>query len=643
MTGDGDSQDPPEEESFSILIATDNHLGYKEKDAIRGDDSFIAFEEILQHAVKQKVDMILLGGDLFHDNKPSRTTVHKATTLLRQYCFGDRPIQIEFLSDQKANFHTSQFPRVNYEDPNLNVGIPVFSIHGNHDDPAGPQGLCALDLLSASGVINYFGKASSVDDIVINPLLMKKGPTKLAIYGLGSVRDERLHRMFLHNKVRVTRPEQDQEDWFNIFVIHQNHVKRGTSATSYIPEDFLPYFMDLIIWGHEHDCKPELEHNEIINAYVLQPGSSVATSLSEGETLPKHCFKLKVWKKNFCLNKIPLTTVRPFIFKDVSLVDNDIVGENEVHSFLQYHVDDMIERANEQRDNNVNAPELPLIRLRYEFNSLTIPINSAKFGLEYLNRVANPTDILLAVKKKDYSSGDNKSTARSGTINDEDEESEKKSNTSRGALALEIMKGDNKEMKILFERSLCIASDDYVEKMENESVTEYVDFAMEQCEEYLRQKSKFGDDLVEKVRVRKAVMSKDDVPGDVEEARKRWEKRRQEKQARGEDDDKDSDLETLDLGDEDQPARGRGRGRGRGSRARGARGTRGTRGTRGGRGSRGGKTAVKSTKGTLDSMFSRSVNNSSSSSPARVSQRSTKNTENTAQYLDITDDSSDDN
>ena len=51
---------------------------------------------------------------------------------------------------------------------------------------------------------------------------------------------------------------------------------------------------------------------------------------------------------------------------------------------------------------------------------------------------------------------------------------------------------DNKEMKILFEKSLCIASDDFVEKMENESVTEYIDFAMEQCEEYLRKKSKFG-------------------------------------------------------------------------------------------------------------------------------------------------------
>ncbi|KAG8215990.1 hypothetical protein J3R82DRAFT_7977 [Butyriboletus roseoflavus] len=47
------------------------------------------------------------------------------------------------------------FPAINYEDPNLNVGIPVFSIHGNHDDPqgAGPEGaLCALEIRSVSGL-----------------------------------------------------------------------------------------------------------------------------------------------------------------------------------------------------------------------------------------------------------------------------------------------------------------------------------------------------------------------------------------------------------------------------------------------------------------------------------------------------------
>lgn len=36
-----------------------------------------------------------------------------------------------------ADADLSSFPAVNYEDPNLNIAIPVFSIHGNHDDPQG--------------------------------------------------------------------------------------------------------------------------------------------------------------------------------------------------------------------------------------------------------------------------------------------------------------------------------------------------------------------------------------------------------------------------------------------------------------------------------------------------------------------------
>ena len=29
---------------------------------------------------------------------------------------------------------------MNYKDPNYNVSIPVFTIRGNHDDPAGVSG-----------------------------------------------------------------------------------------------------------------------------------------------------------------------------------------------------------------------------------------------------------------------------------------------------------------------------------------------------------------------------------------------------------------------------------------------------------------------------------------------------------------------
>ncbi len=34
-------------------------------------------------------------------------------------------------------FLSNRFPVVNYEDPNYNVSMPVFIIHGNHDDPTG--------------------------------------------------------------------------------------------------------------------------------------------------------------------------------------------------------------------------------------------------------------------------------------------------------------------------------------------------------------------------------------------------------------------------------------------------------------------------------------------------------------------------
>lgn len=44
-----------EEDTLTIMVATDNHLGYIEKDPVRGDDSFAAFEEILSLAAESEV------------------------------------------------------------------------------------------------------------------------------------------------------------------------------------------------------------------------------------------------------------------------------------------------------------------------------------------------------------------------------------------------------------------------------------------------------------------------------------------------------------------------------------------------------------------------------------------------------------
>ena len=97
--------------------------------------SFIAFEEVLQHAIENDMDAIILGGNLFHVANPSTTTLNRCIRILKTYTLGDKLIELEFLSDENESFLESLNRTVNYEDPNKNITIPVLSIHGYYDDP----------------------------------------------------------------------------------------------------------------------------------------------------------------------------------------------------------------------------------------------------------------------------------------------------------------------------------------------------------------------------------------------------------------------------------------------------------------------------------------------------------------------------
>ena len=72
--------------TLKVLLSTDNHLGYLERDPIRGRDSFAAFEEVLSLARRHEVDMVLLSGDLFHENKPSRKKMHTVSESSVLFC-----------------------------------------------------------------------------------------------------------------------------------------------------------------------------------------------------------------------------------------------------------------------------------------------------------------------------------------------------------------------------------------------------------------------------------------------------------------------------------------------------------------------------------------------------------------------------
>ncbi|XP_020109480.1 double-strand break repair protein MRE11 isoform X1 [Ananas comosus] len=399
--------------TLRVLIATDCHLGYMEKDEIRRFDSFQAFEEICSIAEQKQVDLLLLGGDLFHENKPSRSTLVKAIEILRRYCLNDRPVQFQVVSDQTVNFQNI-FGHVNYEDPHFNIGLPVFTIHGNHDDPAGVDNLSAIDILSACNLVNYFGKmvlgGSGVGQITLCPILIKKGTTSVALYGLGNIRDERLNRMFqTPHAVQWMRPEPQDgvpvSAWFNILVLHQNRIK--TNPKNAINEHFLPRFLDFVVWGHEHECLVDpqfLQEVPGMGFHITQPGSSVATSLIDGEAKPKHVLLLEIKGTEYRPTKIPLKSVRPFEYAEVVLKDEAEVDPNNQMSVLEYLdkvVRNLIERSSKVTVNKSEL-KLPLVRIKVDYSGFST-INPQRFGQKYVGKVANPQDILIfskAAKKR---------------------------------------------------------------------------------------------------------------------------------------------------------------------------------------------------------------------------------------------------
>ncbi|KOS22921.1 Double-strand break repair protein mus-23 [Escovopsis weberi] len=410
--------------TIRILVATDNHVGYEERDAIRKDDSWRTFDEIMNLARTQDVDMVLLAGDLFHDNKPSRKSLYQVIRTLRKNCLGMKPCALEFLSDAATVFEGA-FAHVNYEDPDINISIPVFSIHGNHDDPSGDGNYCSLDLLQAAGLVNYFGRVAEADNIQARPILLRKGDTRLALYGLSNVRDERMFRTFRDHRVKWFRPAAragsgggggGNDEWFSMLAVHQNHHPH--SATSYLPESVLPDWLHLVVWGHEHECRIDPARNAETGFHVMQPGSSVATSLVPGEAAQKHVAVVSVCGTGFKVDKIPLKTVRPFVTREIALaqdkrfrgLDRKKDNRQEITRGLMEVVEEMIDEANaswdaiQTDDEALEDRPLPLIRLKVEYTAQDGGEyeceNPQRFSHRFVGKVANVNDVVFFHRRK---------------------------------------------------------------------------------------------------------------------------------------------------------------------------------------------------------------------------------------------------
>ena len=157
-----------------------------------------------------------------------------------------------------------------------------------------------------------------------------------------------------------------------------------------------------------------------MNFHVMQPGSSVATSLMPGEAVPKHVAILTITGRDFKSENIRLKTVRPFVMKEIVLsqvnATKKLAKKENNRPELTRHLVDIVEGLIDQakaewleaqddadQDEDMEIPK-PLVRLRVEYSAPDGGNfdceNPQRFSNRFVGKVANVNDVVQFYRKK---------------------------------------------------------------------------------------------------------------------------------------------------------------------------------------------------------------------------------------------------
>ena len=147
----------------------------------------------------------------------------------------------------------------------------------------------------------------------------------------------------------------------------------------------IPDWMDLVVWGHEHESRIGAVESDVGTFRVVQPGSSVATSLVEGESVAKKVAVLEIAGSEFRVRPVRLANVRGFKTGTVNLNDpdhgldvEDPKIDDKVTNLLEMRVKELIQEA---RDGMVEQ----------EDESATMKMSGAEQAAQFCHIYIKPT------------------------------------------------------------------------------------------------------------------------------------------------------------------------------------------------------------------------------------------------------------
>lgn len=393
--------------SIKFAVVTDTHLGYEEGDSILQNDSFDAFDEALDIAERENVDFILHAGDMFNSACPSPSSIVRTNKIILKHSF------------TIPNDETQTNPyRCTNSDGEVNLKYPIFVINGNHDQPSGANMTSPCEILSSCGLIYYFEKFIGDTKFILKPVLIERGDITVAIYGLTYINSEHFMSL-LKNTINLSGnpilefdniPAEGDTKRYSILLIHQDRPARGNKnlEAPYSLSKICPW-MNLIIWGHEHDNKTKIDNKYGFD--IIQPGSTIITQYKKYDE-PKRGIDIveliddqNVVKINDFKN-FELETARSYIFDELDLSKVDCFKKYFDSKAKQEKIKEKINSLIEQ---NTNKQKLPIVRLCV-ISSPLIQFNDVSYkqaSFEFSDKVANPNSMVYTSKRKDRASSTN--------------------------------------------------------------------------------------------------------------------------------------------------------------------------------------------------------------------------------------------
>ena len=304
-------------------------------------------------------------------------------------------------------------PNINSDD--LNVNIPFFVIHGNHDAPAGENVPAPCKLLSTVKFINYF-KTENIDDYInLSPVVIRRNDLDVVLYGIGFLFQKAFYNALKNKKFNFLKPNiQLNQNVYIICLIHQDKIGRDSKMENFQEMMTSTYsFIDLFIWGHEHE---HIKYQD--GSKVMQIGSTICTNLSKKSSFGNYMVIYEISLNNDEIHtnftEIPLQKTRPLLYKNISIPLSLSMKKEDYISKIETEIQNLLAKSEFEK---------PFVRLRIQKGpGLWDPhcINVHNIEHNFSNIVANPTSIIKTKEPKIKPEKDKKKSHESNSLNSVD-------------------------------------------------------------------------------------------------------------------------------------------------------------------------------------------------------------------------------